>query len=81
MATAICMAESRGNTLASYANTNGTVDRGLFEVNSIHADLVHGNLASLYDARTNVTVAHELWKGKGWAPWTTYWNGRYKQYL
>ncbi|MES2367815.1 MAG: transglycosylase SLT domain-containing protein [Pseudomonadota bacterium] len=79
---AICMAESRGNPDATGYNQNGTADRGLMQVNSIHADMVGGNLASLYDPATNIKIAYSLSKGgTDWTAWSTYNNGAYRQWL
>jgi soluble lytic murein transglycosylase-like protein len=79
---AICMAESRGNPEATGHNTNGTDDRGLMQVNSIHADLVGGNLTALYDPATNIKIAYSLSRGgQDWTPWSTYNNGEYRQFL
>lgn len=82
IAYAICEAESRGNPDAIGYNTNGSVDRGLMQVNSIHADLVGGNLASLFNPATNIKVAYSLSKhGTDWSAWSTYNNGEYRKYL
>ena len=80
---AICMAESGGNHLANNegTNTDGTVDRGLMQVNSIHADMVGGDLDKLYDPKTNLDVAYSLYKAKGFQPWSTYNNLRYVAFL
>ena len=61
VAYAVCMAESRGNPNANNAGTNsdGSVDRGLMQVNSIHADMVGGDLDKLYDPKTNLDVQAE----------------------
>lgn len=75
------MAESRGALAATGYNKNGTVDRGLMQINSIHADMVQDNLLSLYQPDVNMRVAHNLWQGKGWTPWATYDSGVYRQYL
>lgn len=80
-ATAIMMAESSGNSWAVGHNTNGTTDSGLFQINSIHADRVNGDLSSLLDPETNVRVASEIYREQGFSPWVTYWTGRYLQYL
>jgi soluble lytic murein transglycosylase-like protein len=79
---AICMAESSGNPEATGYNPNGTVDRGLMQVNSIHADMVGGDLPALYDPATNIKIAYSLSKGgTDWTPWSTFNNGKYLKYL
>lgn len=78
------MAESRGNPTKDNAglNKDGTVDYGLMQVNSIHADMVGGNLEALRDPATNIKIAYSLSKGgTDWTPWTTYNNGDYRQFL
>lgn len=66
------MAESGGDPWATDYDYDGTVDRGCWQVNSIHAALVHGDLQSLYDPVTNAKVAAEiLATNKSWCPWTT----------
>ncbi len=62
-------------------NTDGSVDYGLFQVNSIHADLVGGNLNALYDPVTNIRAAYQIYEGGGWKAWSTFNNGRYLQFM
>lgn len=80
-ARAICMAESSGNTNATNYNTNGSTDMGLMQVNSIHADMVSGDLQSLYDPATNVRIAYAIYQSAGWRAWSTFLNGAYTKYL
>jgi soluble lytic murein transglycosylase-like protein len=75
-AVAICQAESGGNPYA----VSPTCDRGLMQVNCIHADLVSGNLSALYDPATNIAVAYKIYSGAGWSAWTTYTSGKYLKY-
>lgn len=63
--------ESHGDPSASHLNTNGTIDRGLFQINSIHIARVDGNLAALFDPATNVRVAYAIYSEQGWCPWST----------
>jgi hypothetical protein len=84
IAYAICMAESRGNAAIDNAGTNrdGSTDYGLMQINSIHAYMVGGNLESLRDPAVNMRVAYSLsHQGTDWTAWSTYNNGKYKQYL
>lgn len=78
---AICEAESGGDPNATGYNTNGSVDRGLMQINSVHADMVEGDIASLYDARVNLAVAYRLYQAHGFSPWTSYTSGKYERYL
>jgi len=81
---AICQAENgtQEPSRVSKPNKNGSVDIGLCQINSIHADKVGGNLELLKDAETNIRVAKEIrdsWES--WNAWTCYKNGSYKQFI
>jgi hypothetical protein len=76
MAAAIALAESSGRANATNRNTDGSIDRGLWEINSIHGPL------SVLDPRRNAESAYKISSGgRNWNPWVTYQNGAYKQYL
>jgi hypothetical protein len=60
-----------GDPGRTHRNRNGTVDYGLFQINSVHAAKVGGNLEKLKDPETNVKVAFQIWQEQGWRPWTT----------
>jgi hypothetical protein len=76
IAAAIAMAESGGNTTATNQDSNGTVDRGLWQINSVHG------AQSTYDVMGNARAAKAISNnGQSWAPWTTYTNGAYRQYV
>lgn len=63
-------------------NSDGSTDYGLFQVNSIHADMVGGNLESLRTPSVNVAVAYSLsHHGTNWTAWSTYKSGAYLSYL
>lgn len=81
MAYAICMAESRGNTEAYHINLNGSVDRGLMEINSVHSNLINGDVLSLYNPQINVEVAYKIYCQQGWGAWQTYINGQYLNFM
>ena len=53
-------------------NTNGTVDRGLWQINSIWGGLSTYDAAG--NARAAVQISHD---GADWRPWTTYQTGAY----
>ena len=69
----IARAESGGQQNATDNNTNGSTDRGYWQVNSIHGAL------STYDpagnARAAVQISHD---GQDWSPWVTYQTGAYQ---
>ena len=62
------------------ANKNGSVDRGLFQVNSVHKAKV-SNLDDLYDPATNIRIAYRVYQGSGWKAWSVYNSGAYQRYL
>jgi hypothetical protein len=68
----IAMAESSGQQSATNWNTNGTVDRGLWQINSIWGGLSTYDAAG--NARAAVQISHD---GTNWGPWTTYQTGAY----
>lgn len=76
---AIAMAESSGNIGATNQNTNGSTDRGLWQINSVHSQFDPNRLLTdpLYNARAAVAIE----KSSGLGAWTTYTSGAYKQFL
>ena len=59
---------------------NGSVDRGLWQINSCWHPSVSENCA--YDAQCNANAAYRISaKGANFKPWVAYTNGRYKNYL
>ncbi len=61
-------------------NTNGTIDLGVFQINSVH--MKKGwKLVDLVDCQKNVDFAYEIFKAQGWSPWVAYNNGNYKKFL
>lgn len=76
IAAAIAMAESGGNSTATDDDSNGSVDRGLWQINSVHG------AQSTYDVMGNARAAIAISNnGQNWSPWTTYTNGAYRQFL
>lgn len=76
VAAAVALAESGGNPGASNRNTNGTIDRGLWQINSIHGAL------STFDVMSNARAAVRISSGgRNWQPWVTFWNGAYRRFL
>ncbi len=85
-AVAVGMAESGCSPTASNSNgptkgcPNGSVDRGLWQINSCYHPTVSKNCA--YDAQCNANAAYRISSGgSNWQPWVTYNNGRCKAYL
>jgi Lysozyme like domain len=71
---AIALAESGGSSTAVNYNTNGTIDRGLWQINSIW-----GNL-STFDPTANAVSAVKVYQQQGLTAWATYNSGVYKQF-
>jgi hypothetical protein len=77
---AIALAESGGYTQAHHKNANGTVDRGLWQINSSNYRLYKGH--NIFDPNVNAHAAKRLAEGgKGLGNWTTYTSGAYTKYL
>jgi hypothetical protein len=73
MAAEIAQAESSGRQYASLYNTNGTTDRGYWQINSVHGSL------STFDAAGNARAAVQISSsGTDWSPWVTYQTGAYQ---
>jgi LysM repeat protein len=73
MAAAVAMAESSGEPAATNHDTNGSVDRGLWQINSANGAL------STYSEAGNALAAVELsGNGTNWSPWVTYTTGAYR---
>lgn len=76
LAAAIALAESSGDPNSTNHNTNGSTDRGLWQINSVHG------AQSTYNIPANVRAAIAIsGNGSNFGPWTTYTSGAYKQYL
>ena len=71
-ALAICTAESSGNPNATHYNSNGSIDRGLMQINSVH-DYMVASPNDFYDPATNIATAYKIYCGDGWYAWSTAW--------
>jgi hypothetical protein len=76
---AVAEAESAGWTHARLINTDCSVDRGLWQINSFW----HGEVsdACAFDPTCNAQATHTIWANGGWTQWTTYNNGAYQAHL
>lgn len=75
----VCTAkyESSFHERASNKNRNGSTDRGLFQINSIHLGSMsgcpsRGNSNALYTASTNAKCAYSIYKAQGLNAWYGY---------
>lgn len=76
MAAAIAMAESGGGANSVNSNNDGSTDRGLWQINSVHGS------QSSFDIGTNVRAAINISNnGTNWKPWSTFGNGAFSKYL
>lgn len=82
LATAVALAESSGNPSATNANTNGSTDYGLWQVNDVHRSSGFNparGLEPLYNARQ----AHAVWERAdgSWTPWVTFNEGLHLRFM
>lgn len=77
---AIAQAESGLNTLAQGRNTDGSLDRGILQINSrFHAEVSD---SCAYDPGCAFQQGFRISNGgKSFTPWSTYNNGAYLRYL
>ncbi len=82
VALAIQRAEnSRGACEIYHYNTDGTLDWGYFQINTVHLQRPGLNLRDLLDCKANIDFAYQLYVERGFAPWSTYNNGAYRRFL
>ena len=74
---AIAKAESGMNPKAVNHNRNGSIDTGLFQVNSVHG---YDGL-SLFDPEKNIEAAREIYDKQGIQAWASFNNGSYQKFL
>ncbi|MBM7077684.1 transglycosylase SLT domain-containing protein [Micromonospora humida] len=85
-AVAVAMAESSCNPSAVGSNgptagcPNGSLDRGLWQINNCYHPTVNDTCA--YNSQCNANAAYSISSGgSNWQPWSTYNNGAYAAYL
>ncbi|HZT33543.1 MAG TPA: hypothetical protein VFA33_26885 [Bryobacteraceae bacterium] len=82
VALAIQRAENpRGACEIYHYNSDGTLDWGYFQINTVHLQRPGLNLRDLLDCRANIDFAYRLYEERGFAPWSTYNNGAYRRFL
>jgi hypothetical protein len=80
IAVAVAFAESGGNPSAiNTTNANGSRDYGLWQINSVHSDLLASG--SWSNPADNARMAYSVWKGSGWRAWASYNSGSYRSHL
>lgn len=79
IAIAVALAESGGSVGAiNTGNSNGSTDRGLWQINSVHTQFQQNRL---FDPSYNAFAAFQISGGHNWFPWASYTNGRYQKFL
>jgi hypothetical protein len=83
VALAIQRAENpQGKCEIYHYNADGTLDWGYFQINTVHLQRPGLNLRDLLDCKANIDFAYQLYLERhGFAPWSTYNNGRYRKFL
>jgi hypothetical protein len=62
-------------------NSDGTLDWGYFQINTVHLKRPGVNLRGLLDCKANIDFAYQLYTERGFEPWTTYRDGAYRKFL
>lgn len=82
VALAIQRAENpKGACEIYHYNSDGTLDWGYFQINTVHLLRPGLNLRDLLDCRANIDFAYVLYQERGFQPWSTYNNGAYRKFL
>jgi hypothetical protein len=83
VALAIQRAENpQGKCEIYHYNSDGTLDWGYFQINTVHLERPGLNLHDLLDCKANIDFAYQLYQEKhGFTPWSTYNDGKYRQFL
>ena len=82
VALAVQRAENpRGDCEIYHYNTDGTLDWGYFQINTVHLRRPGVNLRALLDCRANIDFAYRLYTERGFEPWSTYKDGSYRRFL
>jgi len=76
------MAESRGNPQAyNPSNSNGTNDKGLMQINSIHVNSGLIGDDERFDPQKNLDAAYAIYKGSGFKAWSSYNSNKFKEFM
>lgn len=83
IALAIQRAENpQGKCEIYHYNTDGTLDWGYFQINTVHLKRRGLNLRDLLDCKANIDFAYRLYaENQGFTPWSTYNSGAYRRFL
>ena len=79
-AVAVANPESNFDCSATYTNTGGSIDRGLWQINDYWHPEISDSCA--FDCQCNANGAYSISSGgKDWTPWATYNSGAYEKYM
>lgn len=79
-AVAVTAPESgRDPTNVGGPNDDGTFDYGLWQINSVHSDLLAAG--DWRDPASNANMAYAVWRGGGWRAWTTFRLGEHLPFM
>ena len=82
IALAVQRAENpRGACEIYHYNSDGTLDWGYFQINTVHLKRAGVNLRDLLDCKANIDFAYRLYRERGFEPWATFNSGAYLQFL
>jgi hypothetical protein len=82
IALAVQRAENpRGDCEIYHYNSDGTLDWGYFQINTVHLKRPGVNLRALLDCKANIDFAYQLYTERGFEPWSTYKDGAYRKFL
>ena len=83
VALAIQRAENpQGKCEIYHYNTDGTLDWGYFQINTVHLKRPGLNLRDLLDCKANIDFAYQLYQEQhGFTPWSTFNSGKYRQFI
>ena len=82
VALAIQRAENpRGACEIYHYNSDGTLDWGYFQINTVHLTRPGLNLRDLLDCRANIDFAYRLYQEHGFQPWSTFNDRTYRKFL
>jgi hypothetical protein len=82
IALAVQRAENpRGACEIYHYNSDGTLDWGYFQINTVHLKRTGVNLRGLLDCKANIDFAYQLYTERGFEPWSTFNSGAYRQFL
>ncbi len=83
VALAIQRAENpQGKCEIYHYNTDGTLDWGYFQINTVHLQRPGLNLRDLLDCKANIDFAYALFRERGdFSPWSTFKSGAYLRFM